>query len=272
LFPVAAYLAELERLRPDIVAACRRALAGARRDDDFIRLDKAAFADCPAVSIDYAVMEHTAHAAVVPVTMGWSDLGSWDALWEMAAKDAAGNSLHGNVVAEDVRNSYLRSEAGLVAAIGVEDLVVVATDDAVMITPRNRTQEVRRLVARLVADNRDEAEALPTIHRPWGTYKTLHHGTRVQVKHITVKPGGKLSLQMHHHRAEHWVVVQGTARIVRGTEELMLTEDQSTYIPLGTRHRLENPGKIPLHLIEVQSGAYLGEDDIVRFEDHYGRE
>jgi mannose-1-phosphate guanylyltransferase / mannose-6-phosphate isomerase len=271
LFPVALFLDELERMRPDIVAACRRALAEARRDEDFIRLDKQAFKACPADSIDYALMEHTSRAAVVPVGMGWNDVGSWDALWEIGAKDAAGNAIAGNVVAEDVRNCYLRSEAGLIAAIGIEDLVVVATADALMLAPRNRTQEVRRLVARLAADGRDEVEALPTVHRPWGTYRSLHNGNRVQVKHITVKPGGKLSLQMHHHRAEHWIVVQGTARIRRGEEEVMLTEDQSTYIPLGTLHRLENPGKIPLHLIEVQSGSYLGEDDIIRFEDSYGR-
>ena len=176
-----------------------------------------------------------------------------------------------DVIAEATRNCYLRSEAGLVAAIGVEDLVVVATDDAVMVAPRNRTQEVKNLVTRLLAERRDEADALSTVHRPWGTYRALHNGHRVQVKHIMVKPGAKLSLQMHHHRAEHWVVVQGTAKIVRGTEEMVLTEDQSTYIPLGTAHRLENPGKIPLHVIEVQSGSYLGEDDIVRLEDHYGR-
>jgi mannose-1-phosphate guanylyltransferase/mannose-6-phosphate isomerase len=272
LFPAALYLSELERLRPDMLASCRAALAAARCDEDFIRLDKAAFADCPADSIDYAVMEHTLQAAVVPVSMGWSDLGSWDALWELAEKDGAGNVLSGNVIAEDAKNCYLRSEAGLVAALGVEDLVVVATEDAVMLAPKGRAQDVRRLVARLVRENRGEADALPRVHRPWGSYETLHAGHRVQVKHILVKPGGKLSLQMHHHRAEHWVVVQGTARIRRGDEEIMLTEDQSTYIPLGTAHRLENPGKIPLHLIEVQSGAYLGEDDIVRFEDHYGRE
>jgi mannose-1-phosphate guanylyltransferase/mannose-6-phosphate isomerase len=271
LFPAALFLDELERMRPDIVDACRRALAQAKRDDDFIRLDKAAFAACPTDSIDYAVMEHTARAAVVPVSMGWSDVGSWDALWELGDKDAAANALVGNVVAEDTRNCYLRSEAALVAAVGVEDLVVVATADAVMLAPRDRTQEVRRLVARLGAEGREEAEALPTVHRPWGTYRALHNGHRVQVKHITVKPGGRLSLQMHHHRAEHWIVVQGTAKIRRGEEEMMLTEDQSTYIPLGTLHRLENPGKIPLHLIEVQSGSYLGEDDIVRFEDSYGR-
>jgi mannose-1-phosphate guanylyltransferase/mannose-6-phosphate isomerase len=272
LFPVKVWLAEIERLQPQMLAACKQALAAAKCDSDFIRLDKDAFAACPADSIDYAVMEHTTRAAVVPVGMGWSDLGSWDALWEMGDKDACGNALSGNVVAEATTNCYLRSEAGLVAAIGVEDLVVVATDDAVMVAPRNRTQEVKQLVARLQKERRDEADALATVHRPWGTYRSLHNGHRVQVKHIMVRPGAKLSLQMHHHRAEHWVIVQGTAKIVRGNEELVLTEDQSTYIPLGTAHRLENPGKIPLHVIEVQSGSYLGEDDIVRFEDHYGRD
>ena len=271
LFPARVYLDELERLRPDMVAACRDALATAQRDSDFVRLGREAFAGCDSDSIDYAVMEHTRRAAVVPVSMGWSDVGSWDALWEMGDKDQHGNSIEGNVVAEDARNCYLRSEAGLVAAIGIEDLVVVATADAVMVAPRNRTQDVKKLVARLVKDRRDEADALPTVHRPWGTFTSLHNGHRVQVKHIMVKPGGKLSLQMHHHRAEHWVVVQGTARIRRGDQEMMLSEDQSTYIPIGTSHRLENPGKIPLHLIEVQSGSYLGEDDIVRLEDSYGR-
>ena len=271
LFPARLYLAELERLRPDMVAACKAALAESRRDSDFIRLGKKPFTACPGDSIDYAVMERTAHAAVVPVVMGWSDVGSWDALWEMSAKDEAGNAIDGNVVAEATRNCYLRSTAGLVAAFGIEDLVVVATDDAVMIAPRNRTQEVKELVARLVREGREEANALPTVHRPWGSFKTLHTGHRVQVKHIVVKPGGKLSLQLHHHRAEHWVVVQGTAKIVRGEEATILSENQSSYIPLGTPHRLENPGKIPLHLIEVQSGSYLGEDDIVRLEDSYGR-
>jgi mannose-1-phosphate guanylyltransferase / mannose-6-phosphate isomerase len=271
LFPARLYLDELERLQPDMVAACRRALDAAQRDSDFIRLGREAFSDCPSDSIDYAVMEQTRRAAVVPVSMGWSDVGSWDALWEMSDKDPNGNSVEGNVVAEETRNCYLRSEAGLVAAVGIEDLVVVKTADAVMVAPRNRTQDVRKLVARLVKDRRDEAETLPTVHRPWGSYTSLHNGHRVQVKHIMVKPGGKLSLQMHHHRAEHWVVVHGTAKIRRGDEEMMLSEDQSTYIPIGTAHRLENPGKIPLHLIEVQSGSYLGEDDIIRLEDSYGR-
>jgi len=271
MLPARLYIDELERLRPDMVAACRRALTEGRRESDFIRLDKDAFAACDGDSIDYAVMEKTRRAAVVPVAMGWSDIGSWDALWDMSGKDRDGNSIEGNVVAEDTRNCYLRSEAGLVAAIGIEDLVVVGTADAVMVAPRKRTQEVKTLVARLVKERRDEADALPTVHRPWGTFTSLHNGHRVQVKHIVVKPGGKLSLQMHHHRAEHWVVVQGTAKIRRGDEEMMLSEDQSTYIPIGTAHRLENPGKIPLHLIEVQSGSYLGEDDIVRLEDSYGR-
>jgi mannose-1-phosphate guanylyltransferase/mannose-6-phosphate isomerase len=271
LFPARVYLDELERFRPDMVAACRNALATAQRDSDFVRLGREAFAACDSDSIDYAVMEHTRRAAVVPVSMGWSDVGSWDALWEMGDKDQHGNSVEGNVVAEDTRNCYLRSEAGLVAAIGIEDLVVVGTADAVMVAPRNRTQDVKKLVARLIKDRREEADALPTVHRPWGTFTALHNGHRVQVKHIMVKPGGKLSLQMHHHRAEHWVVVQGTAKIRRGDQEMMLSEDQSTYIPIGTAHRLENPGKIPLHLIEVQSGSYLGEDDIIRLEDSYGR-
>ena len=271
LFPAALYLSELERLRPDMLAACRAALAGAKSDADFIRLGREAFSDCPADSVDYALMERTAHAAVVPVRMGWSDLGSWAALWDAAVKDADGNALVGKVIAEDSKNSYIRSEAGLVAALGVEDMIVIATSDAVMLAPRERAQDVRSLVARLVKDERSEAETLPIVYRPWGSYETLHMGHRVQVKHIVVKPGGKLSLQMHHHRAEHWVVVQGTARVRRGDEEIILTEDQSTYIPLGTWHRLENPGKIPLHVIEVQSGAYLDEDDIVRKDDQYGR-
>jgi mannose-1-phosphate guanylyltransferase/mannose-6-phosphate isomerase len=272
LFPASLYLSELERYCPAMLRACRDAFAGARIDADFIRLDKPAFEACPSDSIDYAVMEKTQAAAVVPVSMGWSDLGSWDALWERADKDGHGNALAGNVVAEATRNCYLRSQAGLLAAIGVEDLVVVATSDAVMVAPRERTQEVKTLVARLLAEKREEADALPTVYRPWGSYRALHRGQRAQVKHIWVRPGGKLSLQMHYHRAEHWVVVEGTARVVCGNTEKILAENESTYIPLGTPHRLENPGKIPLHVIEVQSGSYLGEDDIVRFEDHYGRE
>jgi mannose-1-phosphate guanylyltransferase/mannose-6-phosphate isomerase len=271
LFPAQLYLDELHRLQPEVVEGCRAALAGAQRDLDFLRLDKAAFAAVKGESIDYAVMEHTDKAALVPVDMGWSDVGSWDALWSISPKDGDGNVLLGDVMVEESRNSYFRSESRLIAALGVENLAVIETDDVVFIAARDRAQDVKQLVARLARDGRSEAGTHLTVHRPWGTYRTIHNGARVQVKHIMVKPGGQLSLQMHHHRAEHWDVVSGTAKVVRGNDEIMLTEDQSTYIPLGTRHRLENPGKIPLHLIEVQSGSYLGEDDIVRFEDNYGR-
>jgi mannose-1-phosphate guanylyltransferase/mannose-6-phosphate isomerase len=271
LFPAALFLGELEARHAATVATCRQALDQAKRDLDFLRLDQTAFATAENTSVDYGVMEHTAHAAVIPVDMGWSDIGTWDALWLISGKDAAGNVSHGDVVVEDARNCYLRAEHGLVAALGVDDLVVVATADVVMVAPRDRAQDVKRLVTRLDRDGRSEAAAHPLVHRPWGSFRSIHTGDRVQVKHIMVKPGAKLSLQMHHHRAEHWVVVQGTAKVVRGKEELVLHEDQSTYIPLGTPHRLENPGKIPLHVIEVQSGSYLGEDDIVRFDDTYGR-
>jgi len=271
LFPVKQLLGELERLQPAMVAACRDALAKAKRDLDFLRLDRDAFAQAPSNSIDYAVMEHTSHAAVVPVEMGWSDVGTWDALWMVGAQDDAGNVTAGDVVAEDTRNSYLRAESGLLAVLGVEDLVVVATSDAVMVSRRDRAQDIKQIVAKLERDKRTELISHPLVHRPWGTYRSIHNGERVQVKHIMVKPGGILSLQMHHHRAEHWVVVTGTAKVTRGNEEMTLHENESTFIPMGTRHRLENPGKIPLHLIEVQSGSYLGEDDIVRYDDTYGR-
>jgi mannose-1-phosphate guanylyltransferase/mannose-6-phosphate isomerase len=271
LFPAGLYIDELARLQPDMVAGCRAALDRGSRDLDFLRLDKTAFSGLKGESIDYAVMEHTANAAVVPVTMGWNDVGSWDALWSISDKGEDGNVLLGDVVAEEVKNSYLRAENGMIAALGVEDLVVVATGDVVLVARRDRAQDIKTIVARLQRNGRSEVGSHPTVHRPWGSYRSIHAGARVQVKHIMVNPGAKLSLQMHHHRAEHWVVVHGTAKVVRGEEEIMLYEDESTYIPLGTRHRLENPGKIPLHLIEVQSGSYLGEDDIVRFEDTYGR-
>jgi len=203
--------------------------------------------------------------------MGWSDVGTWDALWMVGAKDKAGNVTAGDVIAEDTHHSYLRAESGLLAVLGVEDLIVIATGDVVMVTRRDRAQDIKQLVATLERDRRAELVTHPLVHRPWGTYRSIHNGDRVQVKHIVVKPGGILSLQMHHHRAEHWVVVAGTAKVTRGDEELLLHENESTYIPLGTKHRLENPGKVPLHLIEVQSGSYLGEDDIVRFDDTYGR-
>jgi mannose-1-phosphate guanylyltransferase/mannose-6-phosphate isomerase len=271
LFPAALFVAELERQHPDTVSACREALHKAQRDLDFLRLDKAAFARAENTSVDYGVMEHTRHAAVIPVDMGWNDIGTWDALWQLGGKDAAGNVCRGDVIVEDARNCYLRADHGLVTALGVEDLVVVATADAVMVAKRDRAQDIKRIIARLERDDRSERLVHPLVHRPWGSFRSIHSGDRVQVKHIMVKPGAKLSLQMHHHRAEHWVVVHGTAKVVRGNEEIVLYEDQSTYIPLGTPHRLENPGKIPLHVIEVQSGSYLGEDDIVRFDDTYGR-
>ena len=271
LFPVRTYLAELKARLPDTYAAVEAAVAGEKGDLDFHRLDAKAFALAENQSIDYAVMEHTANAAVVPVAMGWNDVGAWDALWDITPKGDDGMVQIGDVTAVDCRNSYLRTEERLLAAVGIEDLIVVATADAVLVAPKSRAQDVKKLIDRMKLDKRDELTHLPTVHRPWGTYRSIHNGDRVQVKHIMVKPGGKLSLQMHHHRAEHWVVVSGTAKIVRGEDELMLSENQSTYIPLGTLHRLENPGRIPLHLIEVQSGSYLGEDDIVRFEDTYGR-
>jgi mannose-1-phosphate guanylyltransferase/mannose-6-phosphate isomerase len=271
LFPAGLYLQELQRLAPDMVAACRRAYTAAKRDVDFLRLDRDAFAQAENKSIDYAVMEHTPHAAVVPVNMGWSDAGTWDAMWRLSPQDADEDVRVGDVVAEDTKRSYLRAEHGLLVTLGVEDLIVVSTADAVMVARRDRAEDVSGLVKRLQREGRAEASANPIVHRPWGSFRSIHNGERVQVKHITVKPGAKLSLQMHHHRAEHWVVVSGTAKVVRGNEEIVLHEDQSTYIPIGTPHRLENPGKIMLHVIEVQSGSYLGEDDIVRFEDSYGR-
>ncbi|MGH6990044.1 MAG: mannose-1-phosphate guanylyltransferase/mannose-6-phosphate isomerase [Stellaceae bacterium] len=271
LFPAALFLAEMERLQPATVAACRGALDSARHDIDFLRLDQPAFAQAEAKSIDYAVMEHTSLAAVVPAEIGWSDAGTWDALWRLGQQDERRNVVIGDVVAADSDRSYLRAEHGLLVTLGIADLVVVATADAVLVAHRDRAEEVSDLVKRLARDGRAEATANPIVHRPWGSFRSIHHGDRVQVKHITVRPGGRLSLQMHHHRAEHWVVVSGTAKVIRGNEEILLHEDQSTYIPIGTPHRLENPGKIMLHLIEVQSGGYLGEDDIIRIEDSYGR-
>jgi mannose-1-phosphate guanylyltransferase/mannose-6-phosphate isomerase len=271
LFPVKSYLAEFKARHPASYAAVEAAVSGEKGDLDFHRLDAAAFGQAANESIDYAVMEHTANAAVVPVSMGWNDVGAWDALWDISPKTGEGMVQIGDVTAIDCRNSYLRTEERLLAAVGIDDLIVVATADAVLVADKSRAQDVKKLIDQMKRDKREELTHLPTVHRPWGTYRSIHTGDRVQVKHIMVKPGGKLSLQMHHHRAEHWVVVSGTAKIVRGDEELMLTENQSTYIPLGTNHRLENPGRIPLHLIEVQSGSYLGEDDIVRFEDIYKR-
>ncbi|MGF1525264.1 MAG: mannose-1-phosphate guanylyltransferase/mannose-6-phosphate isomerase, partial [Candidatus Competibacterales bacterium] len=271
LFKASRYLQELERLEPAMAEACRAALEGAVDDLDFTRLDAAAFATCPGNSIDYAVMEKTHHAVVIPVDVGWSDVGSWTALWEVGERDAAGNRIRGDVIAVDSKDSYLHAQHRLVAALGLVDCVVVESADAVLVAPKDRVQDVKGIVAQLAQAHRSEGRAHRKIYRPWGAYDAIESGERFQVKRITVNPGAALSLQMHHHRAEHWIVVRGTARVTRGDEVFLLEENQSTYIPLGTRHRLENPGKIPLELIEVQSGSYLGEDDIVRFEDVYGR-
>ncbi|MDC7689655.1 mannose-1-phosphate guanylyltransferase/mannose-6-phosphate isomerase [Vogesella sp. SH7W] len=272
MFRASALIDELTKFSPEIVAACSAALDGASADLDFLRLDATAFAQSPEDSIDYAVMEKTDKAVVVPLSAGWSDVGSWSALWEVAEKNVDGNVLKGDVLAVDSQNSYLHSANGrLVAAVGVADLVVVDTDDAVMVAHKGQVQRVKKIVDMLKASGRKEAAQHRVVYRPWGCYDSIDNGTRYQVKRITVTPGAKLSVQMHHHRAEHWIVVSGTAKVLNGDKEVLLTENQSIYIPVGVVHALENPGKIPLELIEVQSGAYLGEDDIVRFEDKYGR-
>ena len=266
-----AFLGELSRINPAMLEACERAIRDGNEDLGFFRLGGDAFGAAPSLSIDHAVMEHTARAAVVPVDMAWSDVGSWPALRDIAAADGAGNVLHGDVVAERVSNSYIRSEGRLVAVLGVDNLIVVATDDAVLVADAASATEVSGIVARLRAEKRSESQQHLTCHRPWGHYRSVDSGDRFQVKRITVKPGAKLSLQKHYHRAEHWVVVHGTALVQRGDERMLVRENESVYIPIGTEHRLENPGKLPLQLIEVQSGPYLGEDDIVRVSDTYGR-
>ncbi|PJJ97270.1 mannose-1-phosphate guanylyltransferase/mannose-6-phosphate isomerase [Lysobacteraceae bacterium NML91-0213] len=270
LFRASRYLDEIARFRPDILDAVRRAFDGASRDGDFIRLEREAFAASPSDSIDYAVMEKTADARVLPVDIGWNDVGSWSALWDVSEQDAHGNAGHGDVIVVDSRNSYAYSRR-LVALVGVDDLVVVETDDAVLVARKDRVQQVKDVVARLKADQRSHAVLHREVHRPWGSYDSIDVGSGFQVKRITVKPGARLSLQSHAHRAEHWVVVRGTARVTRDNDVFDLHANQSTYIPLGARHRLENPASEPLELIEVQSGDYLGEDDIVRYEDVYGR-
>jgi mannose-1-phosphate guanylyltransferase / mannose-6-phosphate isomerase len=272
VFKAKRYLQELEKFNPEMLAACRKAFAQAKVDMDFIRLDKADFSACPADSIDYAVMEKTDQAMVIPLAAGWNDVGSWSALWEVAEKDAAGNAIKGDVMTYDVSNSYLHSEKKLVAVIGVDNLVVVETDDAVMVAPKNRVQEVKEIVSQLKKDKRREAEIHRKVYRPWGHFDSVDDGERHQTKRIVVKPGARLSMQMHHHRAEHWIVVKGTALVTIANKKRLLTENESTYISLGTVHSLENPGVIPLEMVEVQSGSYLGEDDIVRFDDQYGRE
>ena len=266
-----AYLQELARLAPDILEPVERAVRGARRDGPFLRVEPEAFLEARSESIDYAVMERSNKVMVVPAEIGWSDVGSWKALWEEGEKDACGNVVSGDAVLVDAEGSLVHSSGRVVGAVGVKDLIIVETKDAVLVAHRERAQDVKAVVERLKREGREEALIHPRVYRPWGHYETIDRAERFQVKRITVKPGASLSLQMHHHRAEHWIVVKGTARIVKGDEEILLTENESTYIPVGEKHRLENPGKIPLELIEVQSGSYLGEDDIVRFEDEFGR-
>jgi mannose-1-phosphate guanylyltransferase / mannose-6-phosphate isomerase len=265
------WLDAIGEFRPDIFKACERAYRQGKRDGVFYRVEAAAFAECPSDSIDYAVMEKTTDAMVVRLEAGWSDVGAWDALWGIEAKDANGNVIHGDVHAADTRNALLIAQHRLLACVGLDDVVVIETADAVMVARKDKAQAIGPLVAKLKAAGRAECLAHRKVHRPWGSYDGIESGERFQVKRIVVDPGASLSLQMHYHRAEHWIVVRGTARVTRGEETFLLTENESTYIPPGTRHRLENPGKMPLELIEVQSGAYLGEDDIVRFDDVYGR-
>ncbi|MBI9075197.1 MAG: mannose-1-phosphate guanylyltransferase/mannose-6-phosphate isomerase [Desulfatibacillum sp.] len=271
MFKASVVLDQLEKHAPEIVKACKEAVEKGQEDLDFFRLEAGAFSRCPSISIDYAVMEKTGQGAVFPLDIGWDDLGSWESLWQTGEKDADSNVLVGDVTTVETTNSYLHSTKRMLAAVGVSDLVVVETADAVLVANRNKVQNVKHVVEQLKKLQREEAVSHKKVYRPWGSYESIETSRRFQVKLITVKPGAKLSLQRHFHRAEHWVVVSGTAIATRDGEEITLHEDQSTYIPLGVVHRLENPGRIPLELIEVQSGAYLGEDDIVRLDDVYGR-
>ena len=272
VFQARRYLEELGRLAPDILGAARAAFEAARVDLDFVRIDKAAFEACRSESIDYAVMEKTRDAVVLPLDAGWSDVGSWSSLFDALPSDEEGNVLQGDVLVVDTHDCYVHSTSRLVAAVGLEDHVIVETKDAVLVAPKDRVQDVKELVAKLKKSGRSESALHREVHRPWGSYDSIDNGERFQVKRLSVKPGGVLSLQMHHHRAEHWVVVQGTARITCNDKTFLLAENESTFIPIGATHRIENPGKVALHIVEVQSGSYLGEDDIVRFEDNYGRQ
>ena len=270
------WLNQLEKYRPDILQACREANEKGMQDLDFFRVDAEVFKQCPSDSIDYAVMEkvaedETAIAAVVPLDAGWSDVGAWSSLWEVGRQDEQGNVIKGDVKIHDVQNSFVHSEHRFVAGIGIKDMVIVETADAVLVADKQRAQDVKKIVEWLKEQKRDERLVHRRVYRPWGSYEGVTAGERFQVKRIVVNPGACLSLQMHHHRAEHWIVVRGTAKVIRGDEAFLISENQSTYIPLGEKHRLENPGAVPLEIIEVQSGSYLGEDDIVRFEDNYGR-
>ena len=270
-FKASSFLSELEKYNPDMLEKCQQALKAAKVDMDFVRLDKEIFATCPSDSIDYAVMEKTAKAVVIPMDAAWNDVGSWSALWDVTDKDALGNAIMGDVLTVDTSNSFIHAHSKLVSVVGLDNVIVVETADAVMIAAKDRVQDVKEIVDQLKAKNRSEADIHRKAYRPWGNYDLVDIGERHQTKRIIVKPGAKLSLQKHHHRAEHWIVVKGTALVTKGDEQILLSENESTYIPLGIVHCLENLGVIPLEIVEVQSGSYLGEDDIVRLNDQYGR-
>jgi mannose-1-phosphate guanylyltransferase len=265
------YLSELRKFRPDIHESCASSIAEVKSDLDFVRIDSEHFKECPSESVDYAVMEKTDDAVVVPMDAGWSDIGSWSSLWDISQKDDNGNATHGDVMLHEANNSYVRTDGKLVAAIGVDDLVIVSTKDVLVVAHKDSVQNVKVIAEKIKSEARTEWKNHREVYRPWGKYDSIDNGGRYQVKRITVKPGAKLSVQMHHHRAEHWVVVSGTAKVTNGEKISILSENESTYIPLGAVHALENPGKVPLEIIEIQSGSYFGEDDIVRFEDVYGR-
>ena len=265
------WLEEIGKFQPEMLAACERAMSKGSRDADFVRVDKESFLASPSDSIDYAVMEKTDRAAVVPLQTAWSDVGSWSSIWEISERDEQGNVVRGDVLMHDTKDSLFMAENRCIAGVGLEDMIVVETADAVLVADRNKCQDVKAIVSQLKDLDRVESRFHRRVYRPWGNYEGIDNGSRYQVKRLTVKPGAKLSLQMHHHRAEHWIVVSGTAKVTRGDDVFMLSENESTYIPIGTNHRLENPGSIPLEIIEVQSGSYLGEDDIVRFDDVYDR-
>lgn len=270
LFRASSYLNELKHLSPDIYLACEKAVGRVNPDLDFIRVDKEAFILCPSDSIDYAVMEHTQHAVVVPMDAGWSDVGSWSSLWDISAKDQQRNVLHGDVFAHNSEDNYIYSESAFVSTVGVNNLVIVQTADAVLVANKDSVQDVKKIVDHLKQKNRDEYKQHQEVFRPWGKYNVIDSGDNYLVKRITVKPGEKFVAQMHHHRAEHWIVVSGTARVTKGEQTFLVSENESTFIPLKTIHALENPGVVPLELIEIQSGSYLGEDDIIRLEQRSG--
>lgn len=271
-FKAGRFLKELNKFQPDMLVACKNALRGATKDLDFIRLDKKSFSKCPSDSIDYVIMEKTDQAVVVPLDAGWNDVGSWSALWDIADKDKKGNAVSGDALTFDTSNSFVHSSSKLVTTMGVDNLVIIETDDAILVAAKDQVQNIKKIVDQLKKQKRIEANCHQKVYRPWGYYHSVDNGSRHQTKRIVVNPGAKLSLQKHHHRAEHWIIVKGTAKITKGDEQLLLSENESTYIPLGVTHCLENPGVIPLEIVEVQSGSYLGEDDIVRYNDVYGRD